>query len=293
MAITLITDSTCDLSPQYLKERNIPFGSLKILFEETEFTDKVNITNAEFYAKMKQSKVLPSTSQVNPGEFETLFSQELAKGNQVLGIFISSDLSGTFNSAVMAKEILTPSKNGEQKNDSAGLPTITLVDSRTTSFGLGMLVKRAQDAIDAGETLEAILAKLNLWIGKQQLYGMLDSLENLKKGGRLSAGSAMIGTLLSVKPIIEVKNGKVDVASKARGSKKGMAWMIEQLLAEYPDGQVGEIAIAYANDPEKAEEFKALLLSSVTPTAILDVEIGSVVGTHTGAGAVGLVYFKK
>ncbi len=293
MAITLITDSTCDLSPQYLKERNIPFGSLKILFEETEYTDKVNITNAEFYAKMKQSKVLPSTSQVNPGEFETLFSQELAKGNQVLGIFISSDLSGTFNSAVMAKEVLTPSKNGEQKVDSKGLPAITLVDSRTTSFGLGMLVKRAQDAIDAGETLEAIVAKLNLWIGKQQLYGMLDSLENLKKGGRLSAGSAMIGTLLSVKPIIEVKNGKVDVASKARGSKKGMAWMIEQLLAEYPDGQVGEIAIAYANDPEKAEEFKALLLSSVTPTAILDVEIGSVVGTHTGAGAVGLVYFKK
>lgn len=288
MAITLITDSTCDLSPHYLKERNILFGSLKILFEETEYTDKVDITNDEFYAKMKASKTLPSTSQVNPGEFEALFAQELAKGNQILGIFISSDLSGTYNSAVMAKNILE-----SQGEEMGSLPSITLVDSRTTSFGLGLLVNRAQDAIDAGDSVETIVIRLKEWISKQQLYGMLDSLENLKKGGRLSAGSALIGTLLSVKPIIEVKNGLVDVASKARGTKKGMAWMLEQLQAEYPDGQVGEIAIAYANEPEKAEEFKALLLASVKPTAILEVEIGSVVGTHTGAGAVGLVYFKK
>lgn len=281
MAISLITDSTCDLTPKEMAEMGIKFAPLKVLFKEDEYIDKVSISNSEFYQKMKASPELPTTSQVNPNEFYELFKMELDNGNEVLGVFISSDLSGTYNSAIIAKEMLD--------NDDR----IHLVDSRTTSFSLGLMIIKSQNWIREGKQVDFILEGLNKLVEKAQLYGMLDSLENLKKGGRLSSGTAMIGKMLNLKPIIEVKEGLVQMANKVRGTRKGMAWMIEQLRLDFPDGALDEIALAHANDYEKLEDLKALILQEFNVSKIHEMEVGSVVGTHTGEGVVGVAYFRQ
>lgn len=279
MNITLVTDSTCDLSPKDLEAKGIKMASLKVLFGENEFIDKVSLTNAEFYEKMKASPKLPTTSQVNPNEFVEIFEKELAKGNEVIGLFLSSELSGTYNAATIAKLMLESDK-------------IHLIDSRTTSFGLGLLVHKAKAFIDEGKDCASVVEAMKSYIEKSQLYGMLDSLENLKKGGRLSGGAALIGNMLGLKPIIEVKEGIVNVANKARGTKKGMSWMLEKLSEHYPEGEIDELGLAYANDKEKLEQFKALVLSQFKVKTLYEIEIGSVVGTHTGEGAVGVAFYK-
>lgn len=280
MKITLITDSTCDITPEELSTKGVKFAPLKVLFPDGEYVDKIDLTNPEFYAKMKASETLPTTSQVNPNEFFELFEEELKVGNHVIGLFLSSELSGTYQSAVIAKE-MTASEN------------ITLIDSRTTSFGLGLLLNTLIGYIEQGFSVEKIVEMMNEKIDKTQLYGMLDTLENLKKGGRLSSSSAMIGKMLNLKPIIETKEGLVNVASKVRGSKKGMNWMLEQLHEEYPEGSIDVIGIAHANNLEKMEEFRHLILKDFKVGNIYESEIGSVVGTHAGEGAVGLVFFRK
>lgn len=280
MKITLITDSTCDLSPEFLASKGIKMASLKVLFGEEEYIDKINLSNADFYKKMSQSAKLPTTSQVNPNEFVELFEKELEEGNEVIGLFISSELSGTYNAASIAKMMLDSEK-------------IHLIDSRTTSFGLALLVLKAHELIQSGMNAKAVLEAIQPFIDKSQLYGMLDTLENLKKGGRLTSGAALIGSMLSLKPIIEVKEGLVNVANKARGSKKGMQWMVDQLHMNFPEGKIDTLGIAYANDREKMEQLKTLVLESLTVETFIEVEIGSVVGTHTGEGAVGVAFFKK
>lgn len=280
MKITLITDSTCDITPEELSAKGVKFAPLKVLFPDGEYVDKIDLTNAEFYGKMKASETLPTTSQVNPNEFYELFEEEIKAGNHVIGIFLSSELSGTYQSAVIAKEMTSSDQ-------------ITLIDARTTSFGLGLLLNTLIGFVEKGLNIDEIVEAMNEKIAKTQLYGMLDTLENLKKGGRLSSSSAIIGKMLNLKPIIETKNGLVNVASKVRGSKKGMNWMLEQLLAEYPEGYVDVIGIAHANNLEKMEEFRHLILKSIKVGTIHESEIGSVVGTHAGEGAVGLVFFRK
>lgn len=146
MKITLVTDSTCDLSPEYLKGRDILFSPLKVLFSDGEYVDKIDLSNQEFYEKMNQAPSLPTTSQVNPDEFHQIFEKEIHQGNIVIGLFISSELSGTYNSAVIAKDMLASDN-------------IHLIDSRTTSFGLGLLVNRLKDMIDQGLDLSQILEK--------------------------------------------------------------------------------------------------------------------------------------
>lgn len=280
MKITLITDSTCDITPEELGAKGVKFAPLKVLFPDGEYVDKIDLTNSEFYGKMKASETLPTTSQVNPNEFHELFEEEIKAGNHVIGIFLSSELSGTYQSAVIAKEMTSSD-------------LITLIDARTTSFGLGLLLNTLIGYVENGLSVDEIIVAMNEKIKNTQLYGMLDTLENLKKGGRLSSSSAIIGKMLNLKPIIEIKEGLVNVASKARGSKKGMNWMIEQLLEEYPEGYVDVIGIAHANNLEKMEEFRHLILNSIKVGTIYESEIGSVVGTHAGEGAVGLVYFRK
>jgi len=279
MKITLITDSTCDLAPEEMASRGIKFASLKVCFKTEEFIDKIDLDNVAFYEKMRTSDDLPTTSQVNPNEFYDLFSEALAKGHKVIGIFLSSELSGTYNAANIAKEML----------DSED---IYLIDSRTASFSLGLMVLRVKDMIDAEMPLETIMERAHELTESSQLYGMLDTLENLKKGGRLSSGAAMLGKMLNLKPIIEVTDGIVNVAYKARGSRKGTAWILDQLERDYPSREIKDIAIAHANAYDKLEEMKRELLKRFKIETLREIEIGSVIGTHTGEGVVGIAYFK-
>ena len=281
MKISLITDSTCDLSPEVLAKSGVEFAPLKVLFGETEYVDKVTISNSEFYEKMKVAKTLPTTSQVNPGEFHALFEEALKTSDYVLCLVVSSKLSGTYNSAVIAKEMIEDNEK------------IFIIDSATTSYALGLMVLMVQEKINSGADIVEVIQYANRLTEKSQIYCMLDTLENLKKGGRLSSGSALIGKMLNLKVIIEAKEGLVKVCEKARGEKKGYDWMMTQLSDSYPDGKIDILAIGHANSQKKLEEMKAQLNTKFKIDKIIEVEIGSVVGAHSAEGAVGVAYFKK
>lgn len=274
MAIKIITDSTCDLPDYLVKELGIIIVPLKVLFGEETYRDGIDLTPAAFYQKLSQHKVLPTTAQVNPGEFIEDFSKYINQGDEVIGIFISSKLSGTYSSAVMAQEEL-------------GKDRIHLVDSESASFGLGMFVIQAARMVLQGKTAGEIVQWIEDIKNKVSFYGIIDNLDNLKKGGRLSSTSAFAGSLLGIKPIITLKEGALAMAGKARGQKKAFTWVLEDLKKNV-DLNGKFVCIAHASALEGLAEFKQLILKNYKPQEIVEIEIGSVIGTHTGPGCIGI-----
>lgn len=275
MAIKIITDSTCDLPESIVTEFGVSIVPLKVLFGEEEYRDRYDIKPAEFYAKMKNHKQLPTTAQVNPGEFIEEFSRHILNGDEILGIFISAKLSGTYSSAVMAK-------------DSIGQAKIHVIDSKSASFGLGLLVIEAGRMVRQGKSATEIVERIESIKKDLPFYGVIDNLENLKKGGRLSATSAFAGSLLGIKPIITLADGVVTLIGKARGQKKAFAWVLDDVKAKKIDFNNKTVAVAHTASAVAAGELKKLILSEYSPKEIIEFEIGSVIGTHTGEGCVGL-----
>ena len=276
MALRIVTDSTCDLPESLTKALDITVVPLKVLFGEEVYRDGVDLSKSDFYKKMAEHKQLPTTAQVNPGEFLEVFQDILTKQDEIIGIFISSKLSGTYSSAVIAKEQL-----GEAR--------IHLVDSGSTSFGLALLVVLAARMVRQNKTAEEIVAHLETAKKKILFYGVINTLENLKKGGRLSTTDALAGTLLGIQPIIALKDGEVTVAAKTRGQKKAFAWILDQMQK---NGSLKDklVFIAHAAAPAEMQEFKRLVMEEFNPKEIIELEIGTVVGTHSGPGCVGIGY---
>jgi len=279
MAVKIITDSTGDLPEYLVKELNIRVVPLKVLFGEEVYKDGIDLTNKEFFAKMARNKQLPTTSQVNPGEFIEVFTEYLDKGDEVIGIFISSKLSGTHDSAVVARDSLDKEK-------------IHIIDSLSASFGLALQVIEAGRMAQQGSTAREIVDKLEYLKTKVSFYGIIHQLENLKKGGRLSSTGAFAGSLLGIKPIITLKDGAVSLIAKARGQKKAFAWVLED-AKDKVDYNNKTVCFAHADSPDDLAEFKKIFLQQYKPSEIIDVEIGAVIGTHTGAGCVGVSCFTE
>lgn len=276
MAIRIITDSTSDLPAYIVKELGISALPLKVLFGEEVYRDGIDLTNKEFYEKMSQHKKLPTTSQVNPGEFIEEFTRHIDNGDEVIGIFISAKLSGTYSSAVIAKETMG--------NDSR----INIIDSLSASFGLGLLVIEAGRMAQQGKSAEEIVQRIEQVKEKVHFYGVIDTLDNLQKGGRLSSTSAFAGRLLGIKPIITLKDGAVSLIAKARGQKKAFGWVLEDVKKNEVDFNNKVICLANAAAPLDAAEFKKEILKEYNPKEIIELDIGAVIGTHTGPGCVGI-----
>jgi len=278
MSIKIITDSTSDLPEYLLEEMDIHVVPLKVLFGEEVYRDRIDLTNPEFYAKMSKYKELPTTAQINPGEFIEEFRKHTDHGDEIIGIFISSKLSGTFSSAVMAKETLEKDK-------------IYLIDSKNASFGLGLMVIEAARMAKEGKNAQEIVNRIENIIDRVPFYGIIDNLENLKKGGRLSSTGAFAGNLLGIKPIISLKDGTVIMVGKARGIKKAFSWVLEDIRNKNYDLNGKIIGIAHAAAPDDLAELKQSILNAYKPKEIIEFEIGSVIGTHTGAGCIGISCF--
>lgn len=274
MTIKIITDSTSDLPEYLIEELGVTIVPLKVLFGEEVYRDRIDFTNKEFYAKMFGHKELPTTAQVNPGEFIEEFKKCLENGDEIIGIFISAKLSGTYSSAVMAKEAIEKG-------------SIHLIDSKSASFGLGMLVIEAARMVKQGKSAQEIVQWVEAAKDKTVFYGIINNLENLKKGGRLSSTSALAGSLLGIKPIISLKDGAVVMAGKARGQKKAFTWVLEDAKNKLNlNGKI--LCLAHAAAPTELAEFKKIILKDYQPKEIIEFEIGSVIGTHTGAGCIGM-----
>jgi DegV family protein with EDD domain len=275
MALKIVTDSTSDLPESIIKELDISVVPLKVLFGEEVYRDGIDLSNAEFYAKMSGHKELPTTAQVNPGEFIEEFGKHIEAGDEVVGILISSQLSGTFNSAVIARETMAEGK-------------ISLIDSRNASFGLGLLVIEAARMAKLGKNAREVVTQIESQLQRTPFYGIIDKLENLKKGGRVSSTGALAGTLLGIKPIISLKDGVAVMAGKARGLKKAYAWVLEDLKNSGCDLNNKLVAIGHASAPADLAEFEEIILHKYTPREIIQFDIGAVIGTHTGAGCIGI-----
>lgn len=277
MSVKIVVDSTVDLIPE-VKNR-VKVVPLSIFFGETEYQDGVTITPDKFYEMLVSGDVLPTTSQPTPAAFEDAYRELVEAGNEVVVITIASKLSGTYQSATIAA--------GEFPGK------VFVVDSRTAALGSGVLAKYALDLAEAGWSGEQILNELMEKRSKVHLYAIVDTLEYLKKGGRLSPTVAFVGGMLNLKPIISVENGVINTVGKARGSKAAFAMLTKECEANGGVDFEKPALLGYTGNDDsqlrKYMEANAQLWDSNTPTSI----VGPTIGVHAGPGAVAVGFFSK
>jgi len=274
--IKFVTDSTADIPAEIRTALGIEMVPLKVHFGEETYLDSVTIQSDEFYRKLAAAPALPTTSQPSPMDFlETYKKLALEPDVSIISIHLSSTFSGTYQSAMLAKSLL------EEKVD------ITIIDSRTATYGIGLLVVAAAEAARNGSSKEEILELVGRLRAETSLYFLVDTLEYLQKGGRIGKAAAVFGSLLNIKPILSIdEDGEVASVDKVRGQKKAMARIIE-LLKEKHAGPV-KVTVAHASSPENAEELSALIREHFQVDSLDYTSIGPVIGTHVGGGTIGV-----
>lgn len=275
--IRLVTDSTADIPAEVRDALGIEMVPLKLHFGNETFLDDVTIDAKEFYRKLAGAKELPTTSQPSPLDFLDVY-RKLAKEPDVciISIHLSSALSGTYQSAVLAKSML------EEPAD------ITVMDSKSATCGIGLLTVAAAEAAREGKSKEEILALIERLRRETTIYFMVDTLECLQKGGRIGKAAGLLGTLLNIKPILCIdEEGEVATVDKVRGQKRAMARIMELLKERYL-GPVN-VTIAHADSPESAQEWGALVQENMQVNTLNYNRIGPVIGAHAGIGAIGVI----
>lgn len=282
--IRIVTDSTADI-PAELRERlGIKMVPLKVSFGSETFIDGVTLTPEVFYDKLIASSVLPITSQPSPLEFQKIYEQlaeedaDSETNTEIISIHLASVLSGTYQSAVLAKSMI--------EDDDKARVSITLVDSKSASYGIGGQVIAAAEAAAAGKSKEEILKIIEKTRKECDIYFMVDTLEYLHKGGRLGKASALIGSLLNIKPILTIDDeGYVSPIDKVRGQKKAMTRIVE-LMKESNCGRAVHLKLAHVRNPEGAEALKQLISADFEIVSCTEWSIGAVIGTYVGPGLV-------
>lgn len=277
MAIKILTDSTADLPQEIVEQYGISVVPLKVIFGKDEYVDGVDLAPEEFYEMLEKSEELPTTSQVTPEQFIEHFEEAEANGDELLCIHISSAMSGTIQSANIAKDHVKYDK-------------VHVVDSRTVTVQLGLMVVAACKMREEGASLEQILERLDELVSKTVLYASIATLKYLKKGGRIKATSAVIGSALNIKPIITIADGLVESIAKARGIKKSYEEIKKIIDASGTTLDGKDIFIAHAHDKESLSKLKEFLLANYKPKKVYECIVGSVVGTHAGPGCVALAF---
>lgn len=282
MAVKFIVDSAADIIPSECEALGITHLPLKVLFGAEEFADSVTISHAEFYEKLTTNPNHPTTSQVSPAEFEAAYERVTANGDEAVVITISSKLSGTYQSAVIASE------------DYEG--KVFVVDSLNATVGERALLRYGIRLAEEGLSAAEIAAKMDEAKTRIRLVATVDTLEYLKKGGRISAATAVVGGLLNIKPAIAVVDGVVETAGKARGVKAANA-LLRQLVEK--SGGVDTsmpLCLAYSGSTdENLQKFVAEhgdLWEGIGENLSIS-SVGAVIGTHVGPGAVAVAFFGK
>lgn len=282
MAIKFVVDSATDILPEEAKKLGIEVVPLTVSFNGEEYQDGVTITHKEFYEKLIESDVLPTTSQATPAHFEEVFAKYVNNGDEVIVVALSSELSGTCQSACIAA------------SEFEG--RVHVVDSKNVTLGQRILVMRGLQLAETGMSAAEIAEKLDKEKEDIRLLAVLDTLEYLKKGGRISSTVAFAGELLSIKPVICVKDGKIEMCGKARGSKNG-----NNLLRKMVEEGNGidfdrPVCVAYSGLSDhllkKYIEDSSELWKQTTQELPI-ATVGSVIGTHVGPGAIAVSFFEK
>lgn len=277
--IRIITDSTSDLTPEQAEKLGVTVLPIEIRFGEEVFTDGVDMTNEEFFAKLEAAETLPTTSQIPPAVFEEIFNKILADGDEILCLLISSKLSGTMQSARIAAQM-------------TGSDKIYVPDTKTVTVGLGLLISVICGMRDRGMSASELAQQVETLSNRVRIVAAVSTLKYLKMGGRLSGAAAVIGGMLGICPIVLVEDGAVNSAGKARGMHAAIGVIEEKLKQDgYRPDRSLPIAFGHTCAPDRLQSIMDKL-SYVGDCAFV-TDIGSVVGTHAGPGAAGIAYFAE
>lgn len=278
MSVQIIVDSTADVAAD-LKKRMLVVP-LTIRFGTTEYVDGITITHRQFYEKLIETDELPTTSQAAPAAFEKVYQQVRAAGDTAVVLTVTSKLSGTYQSAMIA---------------AADYPEIHVVDTRTVAIGAGILAELALRLADSGMSAEGIAQRLEDERENVRVIAMLDTLEYLKRGGRISKTVAFAGNVLSIKPVLAIEDGEIKLIGKARGSRQGNNLLVQEIRKAGGVNFDRPILLGYTGLSDlllrKYVEDSAELWKGYR-SELPALMIGSVIGTHAGPGAVAVAFFK-
>lgn len=278
MAVKIITDSTADIDLKILKDLNIEVLSLYVNFGEESIKD-VDITNEEFYKKMS-SEGTPVSSQPAVGDMMLAMKKVVEAGDDLVCIFLSSGLSGTYQSAELTKNIVL-----EEFPDA----NIEVIDSGSTSMEQGFAVIEAAKMAQAGKTFEEVVKQAYDTIKRTRFIFIPDTLDYLHEGGRIGRASALFGNILKITPVLTVKNKKADILQTVRTKKRAKLTLINKLLEDHEKYGVTEVVVHHINAYEEAQQLQTDLLSKIDVSSKIG-KIGPIVGLHVGPGAVGFAY---
>ncbi len=278
MAVRIVTDSSADLPAQLAQELGIAVVPLYLRFGEEVFRDRIDISEDEFYERLRRDPVHPSTTQPTPQDFINVY-QEVSKGaDAIVSIHISGKLSGTCSSALQAREQMEKAC------------PIEVVDSQTLTMGLGLIDIAAATAANAGKSLKEVLAVVNQSIPSVHLLGLLDTLEYLYRGGRIGRASHLLGSILNVKPLLKLDEGEVAPAGKVRARSKGMDKLFEFVKNA---ASIEDLAVVYNTTPDEAQSLAERLGSVFPREKIRIARVGPMLGVHMGPGALVVTFRGK
>lgn len=280
--VRIVTDSTSDIPAEVRERLGITMVPLKVLFGEEVFSDAVTITPEQFYERLKSSPELPTTSQPSPAEFLEVYERMLDEDpdSPIISFHLASVLSGSYQSGMIAASML------ERPAD------LAIVDTKSASYGSGLQVVKAAEMAQAGESKERILEEVTRLHSDTSLYFLVDTLDNLQKGGRIGRASALIGSILNIKPILSLdENGGIYSVDKVRSSKKAMTRVAELLKNQFGDDPVA-IIIALTDNKAIADELGDRVKSELNVKDVSYTTVGSVVGTHAGPGTCAVFVYR-
>lgn len=277
--VRIVTDSTADLPKHIARELGVTVVPLKVFFGDEEYSDGVDLSPAQFYSKLKTSEHHPRTSQPSPEQFLTVYRQLLETAEGIVSIHISQELSGTVQSARIASEML-------HNRD------VRVIDSRLTSMVLGLAVIEAARAAKGGADIDQVVDVARQVLGRVRVYFAVDTLEYLKKGGRIGKASAFLGNLLNIKPLLTLEDGLVTPVEKIRGKHKAILRILDKMRDEIGEKSKIKVSVFHADDPETAEKLSAEIRSAFDVEEMIIADLGAVIGTYVGPGTFGATYFK-
>lgn len=283
MTVKILADSASDLPLNYYEENGVTMFPLKVLMDGNEYKDLISITPSQVYEAIAAGK-LPKTSQASPSDFEEVFTKMAQNNEKGIYIAFSSELSGTYQTAVMILEQVK-----EEYPDFE----LTIIDSKCASLGYGLVVMAAVELAASGASMEEIIEDVTFRARHMEHLFTVDDLNHLAKGGRLSKASAFLGGLLNIKPLLNVEEGKLIPIEKIRGKKKLLKRMID-LMRERGDSLDRQlIGISHANAEETALEMKEMIQLEFGTKEIYINQIGAVIGSHTGPGTIAIFFLNK